>query len=229
MPARTDDDTGASAPRALLSRAALIGNAEGIALAGAVADLRRDAWGHGRGDALRLLAEAGVREALVESAFADDVRRMGLTPVSAAETSGEVLYGLDGASAPVMTLEGTVLATKALLAGEGVSYGYRHRAPKDTRVALVTGGYAQGVARALGGRASVTIDGARHAIVGRVAMDVCMVDIGDADIPRHATATFFGDAATGAPTVAEWADATGLTAAELVTAVGLRSTREWTA
>lgn len=126
-----------------------------------------------------------------------------------------------------MALEGTVLSTKALRTGEGVSYGFLHRAAADTRIALVTGGYAQGVVRSLGGRASVLIAGHRLPIVGRVAMDVCVVDIGDADIPRGATATFFGG--TGAPSVAEWASATGLSAAEILTAVGLNATREWIA
>ena len=54
-----------------------------------------------------------------------------------------------------MRLTGSVLLTKALRAGEGVSYGYTHRADADTRVALVTGGYAQGVVRGLGDRISV--------------------------------------------------------------------------
>ena len=58
-------------------------------------------------------------------------------------------------------------------------------------------------------------------------MDVCVVDIGYADVPRGATATFFGG--IGAPTVGQWAAVTGLSAAEILTAVGLNATREWTA
>ena len=50
---------------------------------------------------------------------------------------------------------GTVLVVKPLRAGEGVSYGYTHRAARDTRIALVVGGYAQGIVRALGNRAPV--------------------------------------------------------------------------
>ncbi|MCH3159094.1 hypothetical protein K3X38_14655, partial [Listeria monocytogenes] len=77
--------------------------------------------------------------------FGDRVVRVGEPAVSPAVTYGWV----DGV--PAMTLVGTVLSTKRLLAGEGVSYGYRFRAPADTRVALVTGGYAQGVVRSAGG------------------------------------------------------------------------------
>ncbi|WP_457833122.1 alanine racemase C-terminal domain-containing protein, partial [Staphylococcus aureus] len=81
-------------------------------------------------------------------------------------------YGLPGGdprAKPVLSLHGRVLGTKPLLAGEGVSYGYIHRAPSDTTVALVTGGYAQGVVRSLGNAADVMIAGRRHRIVGCVA------------------------------------------------------------
>jgi len=62
--------------------------------------------------------------------------------------------------------------------------------------------------------------------VGRVAMDVCVVDIGAAPVARGAEVVFFGDPEAGEPSVAEWVAETGLTAAEIVTAVGLRAVRE---
>ena len=60
-------------------------------------------------------------------------------------------------------------------------------------------------------------------------MDVCVVDIGAADIERGAAAVFLGDPAAGEPGIGEWVTATGLGAAELVTVVGQRSVREWVA
>ena len=117
-------------------------------------------------------------------------------------------------------------ALKPLHAGEGVSYGYTHRAVRDTTIALVVGGYAQGIVRALGNRADVTIAGERHPIIGRVAMDVCVVDVGASSVRRGAEAVFFGDPDAGEPPLAEWVAATGLTARELVTTVGLRAVRE---
>lgn len=142
------------------------------------------------------------------------------------------LYGLPDAAAgavPALRLTGTVLSLKDLRAGEGVSYGYAFRAPEDTRVALVTGGYAQGIVRALGNEAGVAIAGARHRIVGRVAMDVCVVDVSDADVRRGDAALFLGDDDAGEPALAEWVRITGWTASELITAVGLRAMREETA
>lgn len=139
------------------------------------------------------------------------------------------LFGLPGGAAdacPVLRLHGTVLSVKELRAGEGVSYGYSYRAPRDTRVALVTGGYAQGVVRALGNVADVTIRGSRQRIVGRVAMDVCVVDVADVPVVRGDQAVFLGEAGRGEPSLAEWVAATGMLPAELVAAVGLRAIRE---
>ncbi|GAB2527160.1 hypothetical protein GCM10027064_25350 [Microbacterium petrolearium] len=118
-------------------------------------------------------------------------------------------------------LSGRVLQTKPLLAGEGVSYGYRFRATRDTRVALVTGGYAQGVVRALGGHATVMIRGRELPIVGRVAMDVCVVEIGDAEVEAGDEAVFLGPGHPGA--LAAWARATGLTEDELAAGVAPRA------
>lgn len=160
-----------------------------------------------------------VREVLVDAGFARGDAGAMLPAVD--------LFGLpDGAGTPALRLAGTVLSVKDLRAGEGVSYGYAFRAPADTRVALVTGGYAQGVVRALGGAVDVAIAGERHPIVGRVAMDVCVVEIADAAIRRGDEVLFLGDPARGEPSLAEWVRATGLSAAELVTTVGLRAVRE---
>jgi len=219
------DAVGASAPRVRLSRAALRRNA--LALGDRPADLRRDAWGHGILPVAEVLVDAGVHAALVDAGDEEAAAMAGLEPRLTGSADGDTLYGIAPGTSAVMTLEGTVLSTKALRTGEGVSYGYLHRATADTRIALVTGGYAQGVVRALGGRATVLIAGQRLPIVGRVAMDVCVVDVGDAGIPRGATVTFFG--AAGASSVAACASATGLSAAEILTAVGLNATREWTA
>ncbi|MDU0368546.1 alanine racemase C-terminal domain-containing protein [Microbacterium sp. KSW4-17] len=205
LPARTPG-AGGVAPVAALSTAALRANAP-LSLAPNGADaLAADAWGHGAAWVASVLADLGMDAAALD-------------PVA--------LYGLPGAhTRPVMSLRGRALGTKPLLRGEGVSYGYTHRAPHDTTVALVTGGYAQGVVRALGNAATVSIDGRRHRIVGRVAMDVSVVDVGDTAITRGAEVVFFGDPADGHPSLEEWADATGLTAAEIVAMVGARAERE---
>lgn len=169
-----------------------------------------DAWGHGADWVAGVLSGAGISAA------------------DATAMTGEDLYGLPGAvegARPVLHLSGRVLSTKRLRAGEGVSYGYLFRAREDTRIALVSGGYAQGVVRSLGGRADVVVGGSRCPIVGRVAMDVCVVDIREHDVERGQIASFFGDPVEAVPSLSEWTSVTAYSAAELVTAVGLKARR----
>ncbi|MEQ6898423.1 alanine racemase C-terminal domain-containing protein [Microbacterium sp. KR10-403] len=198
--------------RALISLAALAENAHGL---WGVADVRRDAYGHGLDVCGPVLAEQGL------ALWTDEVRPEGpvIDPVR--------LWGLPGGGTrPVMALRGSVLSTKPLRAGEGVSYGYTFRAELDTRVALVSGGYAQGVVREIGNRARVRVAGQDVPIVGRVAMDACVIDIGATEVDRGDEVAFFGDPRAGDPDLAVWTDATGLGPAEIVSLVGARSARE---
>ncbi len=203
LPARAPA-AGGVAPVALVSAAALRHNAP-LAVGGDDDVLAADGWGHGSAWVASVLSDLGREAAGLDAA---------------------TLFGLPGSRAlPVMSLRGRALGTKALLRGEGVSYGYTHRAPHDTTVALVTGGYAQGVVRSLGNAVTVSIDGRRHRIVGRVAMDVCVVDVDDTTVPRGSEVVFFGDPAEGHPSLEEWTDATGWSAAEIVATVGVRADR----
>ena len=219
-----------SAPVARVSRTALTANAQPARERGVrsydPSILEADAWGHGAELVRSVLATVGLeprdRHAVVTAG--DAAPSAGRTGA----LSAAALFGLPDAGStgvPALRLTGTVLSVKDLRAGEGVSYGYAYRAPADTRVALVTGGYAQGIVRGLGGAVHVMIAGERHAIVGRVAMDVCVVEITDAAIPRGAEVLFLGDPALGEPSLADWVRATELTAGELITTVGLRATR----
>lgn len=125
---------------------------------------------------------------------------------------------------PAMELSARVVNVKRVPAGSGVSYGYRHRTDRATTLALIPLGYADGVPRhAVDG--PVVIEGRRHRVVGRVAMDQCVVEVGDADVSVGDRAVLFGDPATGAPSPEEWADAAGTIGYELVTRLGRRVTR----
>lgn len=226
-----------SAPVATIDHGALRANVEALLVRGdggySVADLRHDAWGHGVLPVARTLEAAGVDAVVVDALDIDRVAReaagIAVTSAGVPTLDPGAVYGLPGSDGePVLRLSGFVLLTKDLRAGEGVSYGFTHRAESDTRIALVAGGYAQGVVRGLGNRASVSIGGTPCRIVGRVAMDVCVVEIGGTRAERGDEVAFFGAAGEG-PGLADWVAATGFTAAELVTAVGLRAQREHTA
>lgn len=216
-----------SAPRARVSAAALAANLRDTP-PDAIGDVRRDAWGHGLVTVARALHAAGVRAVRADAPDVAIVEDLGLVATADEPTLPMArVLGLPGSGGqPVLSLASRVLSTKPLLAGEGVSYGFVHRAPADTQIALVPGGYAQGVVRALGSRAHVDIRGRRCAIVGRVAMDVCVVDVGRADGAEPGDeVVFFGSGAVR-DEIAEWTTVTGLTAAELVARVGLGVERE---
>jgi len=106
---------------------------------------------------------------------------------------------------PAMTLRSRVALVKRVPAGEGVSYGHVWHTERETTLALVPVGYADGVPRALTGRLEVWLAGRRRPVVGRVCMDQVMVDCGDDLITEGAEVMFFGPGRDGAPTAAEWA------------------------
>ena len=178
----------------------------------------------------RIVAETGFTSIRVDAEDVEALIADGI-PASASiepDVDPAILYGLPGQStAPAMALVGTVMSTKRLQPGDAVSYGYLFRTPVETQVALVTGGYSQGVVRALGGKARAEIGGSLHPIVGRVAMDVCVVDLGDANVDEGAEVTYFGGTGAAQHELKTWTQATGLTAAELVCAAGVQSLREY--
>lgn len=79
--------------------------------------------------------------------------------------------------APVMTVTSTVIATRRVARGECVGYGATWRAPRDSRIAILAAGYADGLLRGLPGGTPVVIAGRRAPLVGRVSMDMIAVDV----------------------------------------------------
>jgi alanine racemase len=103
-------------------------------------------------------------------------------------------------------LEAEVLAVKRVGAGAGVSYGHTYRTSTPTTLALVAIGYGHGIPRKAGNRASVTFNGERLPIVGRVAMDVLVVDAADAAVTAGQRVVFFGDPAAAEIPLTEWSE-----------------------
>ncbi|MGW6375521.1 alanine racemase [Rhodococcus sp. NPDC055112] len=131
---------------------------------------------------------------------------------------------------PAMTLRARVALVKKIAAGEGVSYGHTWIAPRDTTVALLPVGYADGIPRALGGRFEVQIGGRRHPQIGRVCMDQVVVDLGPdpAGIAEGDVAVLFGSGDDGEPVAQDWADVLDTIHYEVVTGVRGRIVRGFT-
>jgi alanine racemase len=79
---------------------------------------------------------------------------------------------------PVMTLKSKIIQLKKVPAGFNVSYGITYQTKKPTTIATVPVGYADGLNRLLSNRGCMLVHGQRVPIVGRVCMDLTMLDVG---------------------------------------------------
>jgi len=149
---------------------------------------------------------------------------------------GIAVYGLspvpdlgDMGLIPAMTVKCVVALVKAIRTGEGVSYGHTWIAERDTNVALMPIGYADGVFRTLGGRLEVLINGRRRPGVGRICMDQFLVDLGPGrpDVAEGDEAILFGPGTRGEATAQDWADLLGTIHYEVVTSPRGRITRTY--
>lgn len=79
---------------------------------------------------------------------------------------------------PVMSIKSKIIHVKEVDSGFAVSYGSTHITPKPTRIATVPIGYADGYDRMLSSKGEMLVKGYRAPIIGRVCMDLTMIDIG---------------------------------------------------
>ncbi|MET0727825.1 MAG: alanine racemase [Acidimicrobiales bacterium] len=141
--------------------------------------------------------------------------------------------GLAGAAnlVPAVRLATEVSFVKEVSAGDGVSYGLRHHFERDTRVATLPIGYADGVFRRLGLEGQdVLIGGQRLPMVGVVTMDQVMVDVGaGSGVERGDEAVLLGTQGDERITPDEWASRLGTISYEVVCAIGARVERRYPA
>lgn len=112
---------------------------------------------------------------------------------------------------PIFSFHTRIGLVKALPAGTGISYGRTHILKNPARVALLTAGYGDGIARACSNRGAVLIHGRRCPILGRVCMDQTVVDISAVpdEVRCGDPVTLVGKQGKGEISVAEfsrWAD-----------------------
>ena len=98
---------------------------------------------------------------------------------------GALVYGLRGFHkgyvevTQAMAFKTRISQLHRIKAGEGVGYDYLWRAARDSVIATLPFGYADGYPRSLSMRGSVLIRGQRAPILGRVCMQMCIVDVTD--------------------------------------------------
>ena len=124
----------------------------------------------------------------------------------------------------VMTLCAKVGQVLKIKKGESIGYCRTHTFERDSVVATVTAGYADGIPRSLSNKGRVTIGGEVFNMVGNVCMDLLMVDITDAkaDIKEGDEVVFWGSESIS---VDEYARLAGTISYELYTGVSPRVKR----
>ncbi len=106
---------------------------------------------------------------------------------------------------PVMTLKSRVTLVKELAAGRGVSYGKTYITDKNTKIATIPIGYADGYLRCLSQKAKMEIGGKLCNVIGRICMDQCMIDVTNVNnINIGDEVIVFGEGQITADDVAGW-------------------------
>jgi len=138
--------------------------------------------------------------------------------------SGEVRRDLG--LMPVLSLKSRIVRLTPLASGDSVSYGRTWRAARPSLVGLVMCGYADGLPRSLSNRGGVLVRGQRAPIVGRICMDMCMVDVTDiADVARGDEVVLIGCQGEESITADDVAGLAGTISYEILCAISARVPR----
>ncbi len=145
---------------------------------------------------------------------------------------GLSLYGIYPATEkpillkPALTWKARIGWISTISEGEGVSYGLTYKAPYPVSVAMVQIGYGDGYPRALSGTGEVLIGGMRRPIIGRVCMDVSVVQLEPSDkVAIGDEVVLIGKQGDAEITVDAVAQRAGTIPYEILTQIGTRVKR----
>ena len=94
----------------------------------------------------------------------------------------------------VSTLKTTILQIQDVPKGDSIGYGRRSYVDRDSRIAIIPIGYADGLDRHFSNREGIVlINGQRCPIIGNICMDACMVDVTDIEAHEGDTVVIFGE------------------------------------
>lgn len=123
---------------------------------------------------------------------------------------------------PVMTLRTKVLLIRRLPKGSNISYGCQYMTDKETNIAVLPIGYADGINRTFTNKGEVLIRDKFYPMVGSVTMDQIMVDVGDDPVEAGDDVIIWGDNSQGSIQLTRIAERVGTVPYELCCAVSKR-------
>ena len=179
------------------------------------------------------LRQAGVAPTLVHASNSAAVLQLSSAHLGMVRPGG-MLYGVlpDPALQPqpgirqVMSFHARLVQVRHLPAGSSISYGRECITTRDTVVGVVPVGYGHGLSRAYSGQGSMLFRGRRAPILGRVTMDMTMVDLTAFDLPAVGEAVvIFGRQGEAEITVDEIAARTGVIGYEVLCGISKRVVR----
>jgi alanine racemase len=149
---------------------------------------------------------------------------------------GIILYGLYPSNdvnkeeislKPAMMLKADIILVKDVEKGTPISYGGVFITKKDSRIATIPIGYADGYSRVLNGKGMVLVNGEPAPVVGRICMDQCMIDVTDlkSEVKVGDEVVIFGKQGSREIKVEDLASQIGTVNYEVVCIVGKRIPR----
>lgn len=146
---------------------------------------------------------------------------------------GLMLYGLYPAGnsrrlinlKPALSFKSRVTYLKKVGAGTPISYGGTYTTQRETKIATIPVGYADGFSRRLSNRGQVIIRGKRYPVVGTVTMDLIMVNVNDSAVEAGDEVTLIGEQSGQMISVDEIARMEDTISYEVICAIGKRVPR----
>jgi len=145
---------------------------------------------------------------------------------------GAALYGVAPTAGqanpmrPVIRVKASLIQCRDVPSGEGVGYNHTWSAPRPSRIATVSVGYADGYLRSASNRAKLRLNGLDVPVVGRVSMDTVTVDVSEID-PDHLVPGTLFDVIDDVQDINALALQAGTNAYEILTSLGARYHREY--
>lgn len=128
-----------------------------------------------------------------------------------------------GFGSPAFDLVGELISVKAVPANTKVSYGYLGKTAKSSNLGLVGIGFSDGIPREASNLASLSIAGVAYPILGRIAMDQLVIDLGDTSPELGSEVSFFNPEFP----LSKWSGLTDFTPLEILGRITARVERVW--